>query len=101
MKKTDVIAVPYALVRVPLSYLDAKFFRRLPEHAELRIAFDQALGGIDLLAGNVLGIDSISLNGLARLQHAGARGRMLRLSEKDAVDPLPPKVYAITRPSRH
>lgn len=102
MRKRNVIAVPYAIVRVPLSYLDVKLVQRLPEDAAVRIAFDQALGGIDLCAGHVLGIDSISRNGLARVQNAGGRVRTQTLGagDKTVGDPAREKNYALTRPLR-
>jgi hypothetical protein len=99
MLKTHLIALPYALVRVPLSYLDAKLFRRLPENAELRIVFDQTVGGIDLWAGQLLGVEAISRNGLARVQNAGGRMAALGSGRRPAAQPAWPRNYADTRPS--
>lgn len=102
MRKRNVIAVPYAIVRVPLSYLDVKLVRRLPEDAAVRMAFDQAIGGIDLCAGHALGIESISRNGVERVQNAGGRVRTRTLGAggKTVVDPAREKDYALTRPLR-
>lgn len=100
MRKRNAIAVPYVIVRVPLSYLDVKLIQRLPQDAAVRIAFDQALGGIDLCAGHALGIESISRNGLARVQNAGGRVRTRTLGAggRTVVGPAREKDYALTRP---
>lgn len=63
----NLVAVPFALARVPLAVIDRQLTKCLPAGSRRLAAFDTGLGSLDLWAGHLLRDDVIASHGYARL----------------------------------
>jgi hypothetical protein len=68
-----VLAVPYALLRVPLTVADHKLVGRLSKYSRPRVEFDRALGTLDCWAGWALNQPEIHRHGERRRHSAHDR----------------------------
>lgn len=70
MRLPDVLAVPFALIRLPLYVVDRSLLRRLNRHSGPRIALECGLGTVDICAGHFLADDVITGQGVCRVRAA-------------------------------
>lgn len=96
MKLHQTAVIPFAVVRVPLYLLDQHLVRRLPTASSTRIAFDRALGTVDLWAGRLIDDPTISARGQSRLTDARA---LAPPPHRAAHRESPNRRYAVTRPT--
>lgn len=66
-RPVQILIVPYALLRLPLSVLDNRLFRPMSLQSRRRRVFDVGLGVLDHWAERLLGDEAISRNGRCRL----------------------------------
>ena len=94
--RARVLAIAYALVRVPVTVVDRTVVQQLPAGSRPRTVFDHGLGVADHWAGLILANDAVASSGRARIDQAGrfaggGSDRVARPAE------LSGKPYATTR----
>jgi hypothetical protein len=103
----ELLAVPFALARVPLYIVDTQLIARLPRRSGSRLALDCGLGAVDVWAGRILGNEAISASGLTRLAAAlrahYAQAGPARVSgvRPEHTEAITRRSYATTRPTRN
>lgn len=67
---STLVALPYKIARVPLSFVDSTLSQRLPETSVPRTTLDLVIGSTDKLAGALLGDQELSQRGTDRIERA-------------------------------
>jgi hypothetical protein len=80
---STLIALPYKLVRLPLTIVDETLSDRLSEASVPRLTLDRTIGSADKLAGAILRNRQIADRGTDRLERSG-RLRTAALREEEA-----------------
>lgn len=79
---STLIALPYELARLPLTTIDQRLSRRLPETSLSRTTLDRAIGSADKLAGALLRNDQIAGRGADRIERSDKLVEAARLEDQ-------------------
>lgn len=79
---STLIALPYELARLPLTTVDQRLSRLLPETSLPRTTLDRAIGSADKLAGALLRNDQIASRGADRIDRSEKLGEAARFEEQ-------------------
>jgi len=81
---STLIALPYEIARLPLTFVDTKLADRLPETSAPRVTLDRAIGSADKLVGSVLHNPDIARRGADRLDRTDKLVAAARLEQTAA-----------------
>jgi hypothetical protein len=79
---SNLIALPYKLVRTPLGLIDNTLSERLPETSLPRMTLDRVIGSSDKFAGALLGDPDIADRGVDRLEHSDTLRQAAKLERE-------------------
>lgn len=79
---SNLLAIPYKVVRTPLAVIDSTLAERLPEGSLLRATLDRVIGTSDKLAGTMLGDPSLAERGLDRLERCDTLRKAAKLQNE-------------------
>jgi hypothetical protein len=79
MQTKNITTVPYRVARAPIALLDRTVMTRFADDSSARIAFDRAVGSLDVVAGRVLRNDDLAGQGAQRIDRARKLARATEL----------------------